>query len=120
MSTTRALPKATPRAKAFSQVATTFSDETAELRRRLAETEAELNAYRSKHEWLEAALAVERHGRQMLEATVSSRYQATIAGISDAVRFLIPDGATVLVISKGDQELLLSLGNALLADFPQS
>jgi glycosyltransferase involved in cell wall biosynthesis len=98
----------------------TFSDETAELRRRLAETEAELKSYRSKNVWLQAALTTERHGRQMLEATVSARYQAAIAGISDAVRFLIPDGATVLVISKGDQELMLSLGNRRAWHFPQS
>jgi hypothetical protein len=120
MSTTRALPKAGQGAKPFSHPPRTFSDETAELRRRLAETEAELKSYRSKTVWLEAALTTERHGRQMLEATVSSRYRAAIAGISDAVRFLIPDGATVLVISKGDQDLLLSLGNRRAWHFPQS
>jgi glycosyltransferase involved in cell wall biosynthesis len=82
------------------------SEETRELRRRLTEVEAELSFYRSKHEWLQAALASQSRARQMLEASLAAGYQSTIARIRDTVCALIPEGATVVVISKGDQELL--------------
>lgn len=98
--------KAAPPAKLAKPKATPLPNEAEVLRRRLAEAEAELEFYRSKHDWLQAALASQRHARQMLEASVAAGYKDTVARIHDAVRSLIPEGATVLVISKGDQELL--------------
>jgi glycosyltransferase involved in cell wall biosynthesis len=76
------------------------------LRQRLARLQAELSASQCRQEWLESALAEQRHARQLLEAAVSSDYAGTIAGIREVVRTLVPRGATVLVVSKGDEQLV--------------
>ena len=78
----------------------------AQLRRRLAEVEAQLSFYRRKDEWLQSALAAQRHARQLLEAGVSANYGDTIGRIRQVVRVAVPRGATIVVISKGDEELL--------------
>jgi hypothetical protein len=78
----------------------------AQLRRRLAEVEAELESFKSRHRWVESALVSQRHGRQVLEAAISATYNETINRIRDVVRAAIPRDATVLVVSKGDEELL--------------
>src|SRR5205807_331783 len=89
-----------------AQEALQHRDEAEGLRLRLAEARTELDAGRQKQEWLRQALAAERQSRQVLEAAVSANYTDTIARIRDVVRSAIPRDAVVVVVSKGDQELL--------------
>lgn len=90
-----------------------------ELRRRLADAEAELEFYRNKQEWLQSALATQRHARQVLEASVSATYDETVERIREVVDSVIPHGATVLVVSRGDMELL-KLDGQRAWHFPQN
>jgi glycosyltransferase involved in cell wall biosynthesis len=93
--------------------------ETEALRRRLAKIEADLAADRQKQEWYRSSLATERHARQVLEAAVSASYADTVARIRDVVRSAVPRDATVLVVSKGDEELL-QLDGRPAWHFPQT
>src|SRR5678809_1192263 len=83
-----------------------YSGELKKLRRRLVEAEAELSFYRSKHQWLLSALASQRHARQVLEAGVSASYIDTVSRIREVVNSILPREATLIVISKGDEDLL--------------
>jgi hypothetical protein len=77
-----------------------------ELRQKLTEAESELSFYRSKHNWLMSALASQRHARQVLEAGISAQYNETIKQIRRVVNSTVPAQATLIVISKGDEELV--------------
>jgi hypothetical protein len=77
-----------------------------QLRCRLSELQAEVEFYRSRHDWLSKALETQRHARQMLEASVTSRYSGAIDHIRKVVQDVVPAGSTILVVSKGDPELL--------------
>src|SRR5207237_106464 len=58
--------------------------------------------------------------RQQLLDVSASLYQATVVGpVRDAVSSFVPDNATVLVVSKGDNELL-RLEGRVAWHFPQS
>lgn len=78
-----------------------------ELRRRLAKAEADLSFYRNKHQWLISALEAQRHARQLLEAGVAASYHDTVSRIREVVVNLVPPNSTIVVVSKGDQDLLL-------------
>lgn len=80
--------------------------QTAQLRQKLAEIKAELASVKVRQKWLETSLDTQRHARQVLEAAVSSTYAECILRIRDVVRAAVPRDATVLVVSKGDEELL--------------
>jgi hypothetical protein len=99
--------------------ATRRPNEAAELRRKLADAETELAFYRKKHQWLQSALEVQRHARQMLEASVSATYHETVSRLREVVRSVVPPGSTVLVVSRGDQELL-DLDGQRASHFPQN
>jgi hypothetical protein len=114
----RPLPKIVASSAALPKTAQR-GGETEELRRRLAEAEAELSFFRSKHEWLVNALATQRHARQLLEAGVSASYADTISRIREVVRSLIPPKSTIIVISKGDQDLVRFNGRQAW-HFPQN
>ena len=83
-----------------------YCGELKKLHRRLAEAEAELSVYRSKQQWLLSALASQRHARQVLEAGVSASYIDTVSRIREVVNSILPREAILIVISKGDEELL--------------
>ncbi len=76
------------------------------LRRRLADAEAQLAAFKRRQSWVESALDAQRHARQVLEAAVSAGYLETIARIREIVCATVPADATILVISRGDEALL--------------
>lgn len=80
--------------------------ETKRLRRKLADVQAELSFYRGKHDWLVSALSAQRHARQLLEAGVSASYTDTISRIREVVASVVPPASILIVVSKGDQELL--------------
>lgn len=80
--------------------------QTAQLRQELAEVKAELASVKVRQKWLETTLDTQRHARQVLEAAVSSTYAESILRIRDVVRAAVPHDAIVLVVSKGDEELL--------------
>ena len=65
-----------------------------------------MESFKSRHRWVESALVSQRHARQVLEAAISATYSETVNRIRDVVRAAIPRDATVLVVSKGDEELL--------------
>jgi hypothetical protein len=88
------------------------------LRRRLAQVEADLVACQHKATWLESALDEQRNARQMLEASLANTYGDTIGRIRDLVNAVIPNGKTVLVVSKGDADLL-ELDGRMGWHFPQ-
>ncbi len=96
-----------------------FLREKEKLRRRLAAAEAELRFYKSKHEWLQSALDTQRHARQLLEASVAASYRATIARIREVVSSVTPKQARLVVISKGDPELV-QFDDRPAWHFPQS
>jgi hypothetical protein len=83
---------------------------TEQLRRQLASATAELALCRHKLEWLESALAEQRHARQVLEAAVAARYPEAVSRIRQVVEATLPRGATVLVVSKGDEDLIRFVG----------
>src|SRR5205814_8075959 len=70
--------------------------------------QANRNRYEAK--W---GTAWQQHGR-----APSDRYRKTIQGIRETVRHSVPAGAQVVVVSKGDDELLL-LDGRQAAHFPQ-
>ena len=70
----------------------------------------ETNRRRFEQKW---GFAWRQHGRRSTE-----RYRETVAGIKAVVRNAVPSGARVLVVSKGDEELL-ELDGRRGAHFPQ-
>jgi GT2 family glycosyltransferase/SAM-dependent methyltransferase len=76
------------------------------VKRELSEGRATLEASQRKVEWLTAALAADRRARQLLEAAAASGYSDTISRIREVVRSSVPSDATVLVVSRGDPELI--------------
>jgi glycosyltransferase involved in cell wall biosynthesis len=93
-------------ARPNSRPGPSYRQEAERLRQQLVRADAELDACRHKVAWLESALAAQRHGRQVLEAAVAARYPESVRRVLSVVRAKVPPGATVLVVSKGDQELL--------------
>jgi glycosyltransferase involved in cell wall biosynthesis len=89
------------------------------LRQRLARAQEELNFYRSKHQWLLSELNSQRRARQMLEAGVSASYTDTVTRIRTVVNGILPPNKTVIVISKGDEQLL-QLEDRPAWHFPQN
>ncbi len=81
-------------------------DEIRRLQQRLVDVEAELEACKDRQKWTDSALADQRHARQVLEASVSWTYPDTVIRIRDIVRAAVPPEAAVLVVSRGDDELL--------------
>jgi glycosyltransferase involved in cell wall biosynthesis len=90
-----------------------------QLQRQLAMAERRLASLGRRQQWLERALATQRHARQVLEAAVSASYTETTARIRDIVETTIPPAAVVLVVSKGDEELL-KLGQRPAWHFPRA
>ncbi len=88
------------------------------LHRKLAQLQAEMRMLKSRQEWLESELATQRHARQVLEAVLSGTYAETVARIRESVRHSVPRNAVVLVVSKGDGDLL-KLGGCEGRHFPQ-
>ena len=119
MSKPRRKSKRPRAAQVASQKPSGFRDEPEELRRRLAEAEAALSFYRSKHDWLQSALDSQRHARQMLEASISASYLDTIVRIREVVQSVTPQDAKLIVVTKGDEELL-NFGPRQAWHFPQS
>jgi GT2 family glycosyltransferase len=70
----------------------------------------ETNRRRFENKW---GVPWRPHGRRSTE-----RYRATVAGVRDVVRRTVPAGASVLIVSKGDDELL-ELDGRRGAHFPQ-
>src|SRR5262245_21360796 len=106
MSKARAQVNASTSLSRRSQQNNEDSGELKVLRQRLAEAREELDFYRSKHQWLLSELASQRHARQMLEAGVSASYAETVSRIREVVNSVLPPKKTVIVISKGDEQLL--------------
>lgn len=81
----------------------------AELRAAQAElrgTQAELRAAQQKREALRSSLSVEQHARQLLESTLSGSYGHVVKRVREVIGSITPAGSTVLVVSKGDEELV--------------
>jgi hypothetical protein len=66
----------------------------------------DLKLGKSNQKLLESALERERQARKLLEASVAANYADSLPQIREVVRSFIPAEATVLVVSKGDNELL--------------
>jgi glycosyltransferase involved in cell wall biosynthesis len=88
------------------------------LHRKLAQLKAEMRIVKSRQEWFESELAAQRHARQILEAVLSGTYIETVARIREIVRRSVPRNAVVLVVSKGDGDLV-ELGSCEGRHFPQ-
>jgi hypothetical protein len=71
-----------------------------------ARLQNELKVNKSNQKLLESALERERQARELLEASVAANYADSLPQIREVVRSFIPAEATVLVVSKGDNELL--------------
>ncbi|HZN69355.1 MAG TPA: methyltransferase domain-containing protein, partial [Tepidisphaeraceae bacterium] len=76
------------------------------LSERAESLQSELRAAQQKREALRAALAAEQHARQLLESTLSGSYGHVVERVRELVHTVTPRGATVLVVSKGDPDLL--------------
>jgi glycosyltransferase involved in cell wall biosynthesis len=76
------------------------------LRRKLSRMAKELESCKSKQQWLEGALIAQRHARQVLEAAVSANYTENSRWIRSVVQTRIPQNSIILVVSKGDPELV--------------
>jgi glycosyltransferase involved in cell wall biosynthesis/SAM-dependent methyltransferase len=76
------------------------------LRTQLDAVRSDLRSAEQRRESLRSALQTEQHARQLLETTVAGEYRGAITAIRDVVRTSTPRKATVLVVSKGDEELL--------------
>jgi hypothetical protein len=72
----------------------------------VARLQNELKVNKSNQKLLESALERERQARELLEASVAANYADSLPQIREVVRSFIPAEATVLVVSKGDNELL--------------
>lgn len=77
-----------------------------ELRSQLKGLREQVDAANERREAMRAALAREQQARHLLEATAAGNYPELLGGVSDIVASVAPRGATVLVVSKGDPELL--------------
>jgi hypothetical protein len=63
-------------------------------------------------------LNAQRHARQVLEAAVCATYASTVAHVREVVRGAVPQDATILVVSKGD-DALVQLDGRRASHFPQ-
>jgi 2-polyprenyl-3-methyl-5-hydroxy-6-metoxy-1,4-benzoquinol methylase/glycosyltransferase involved in cell wall biosynthesis len=83
-----------------------LDEEVRRVRRQLEAAQAELKSAQQRREAMRSALATEQHARQLLETTVAGGYRQLVGRIREIVRSATPADATVLVVSKGDEELM--------------
>jgi Glycosyl transferases group 1 len=95
---------------ALSPRSSRWRAEAEQLRFRLVQMQTQLEASQRRQQWLHSALATERYSRFLLEASMPEDALDTAARIRGAVSATTPAGATVLVVSKGDPELLRLVG----------
>lgn len=79
----------------------------------------ELETATSRREALRGALATEQRSRHLLEAQIRKGYRHLVRRIGEIAQTELPEGANVLVVSKGDNELLTMEGRHA-SHFPQS
>ncbi len=81
-------------------------DRELDLQNQLNGLRLQAEAADQRREAMRAALSREQRARHLLEAQVAGAYRDLVGGVSEIVGAVTPRGATVLVVSKGDPELL--------------
>jgi GT2 family glycosyltransferase len=76
------------------------------LTRRIESQEAQLAAAGTSEQQLQAALAAEQQARHVHVSSKAAAYQELRSAFAAAVQRALPEHATVLVVSKGDDRLL--------------
>ena len=94
-------------------------EQIAQLSARIQVLEAQVSAASETGDRLQQALTAEQEARLARQDSKAAAYRDLLQGIAAAVEEVIPAGATVLVVSKGDDRLL-ELNDRRALHFPQT